>query len=384
MENEKTDVIWRERSVKMGNTRRGRQNINMLFVVLIGFCVLAIIEIVYGQAQMKVERERLDLEEQNRQAVEELKEEWRSLKEGSSVVTAESEAAPAASEAEQEKTPAKITKEETAQKTEEKKEDAAPKEEDDREYSMQIVILGDSIMDGDRSESGAADIIGEQLDAKVYNMSMGGTTAALLPNEQYNFATWDSRCLLGVVNGILGNINTDIFDGYAAGEVLKTCDFDKTDYFIIEYGVNDFLTKQIPNSRYLEGGETLAVDEAHTYTGALNDAISRLKGRFPNAGILVIAPHYCQVFSGSTFVGDGYSLDYGYGPLINFARGAGYAAEQFKEEGVLFYNAFEESGIDAGTADQYLADGIHMTPLGARVYAEKAAAFIRNDFAPEE
>ena len=58
----------------MGNTRRGRQNINMLLVVLIGFCVLAIIEIVYGQAQMKVERERLALEEQNRQTVEELKE----------------------------------------------------------------------------------------------------------------------------------------------------------------------------------------------------------------------------------------------------------------------------------------------------------------------
>ena len=370
----------------MGNTRRGRQNINMLLVVLIGFCVLAIIEIVYGQAQMKVERERLDLEEQNRQAVEELKEEWRSLKEGSSVVTAESEAAPAASEADQEKTPAKITKQETEKKetTGENNGDSAPQEEDDREYSMQIVILGDSIMDGDRTESGAADIIGEQLDAKIYNMSMGGTTAALLPNEQYNFATWDSRCLLGVVNGILGNINTDIFDGYAAGEVLKTCDFDKTDYFIIEYGVNDFLTGQIPNSRYLEGGDTLAVDGTHTYTGALEDAVGRLKERFPNAGILLVAPHYCQVFNGSTFIGDGYSLDYGYGPLITYARGAGYVAGLFEEDGVFFFNAFEDSGIDAGTADQYLADGIHMTPLGARVYAEKIARIIYSDYAPEE
>ena len=196
----------------MGNTRRGRQNINMLLVVLIGFCVLAIIEIVYGQAQMKVERERLDLEEQNRQAVEELKEEWRSLREGSSVVTAESEAAPAASEADQEETPEKITKKETVKKDtkEEKKEEDAPKEEDDRDYSMQIVILGDSIMDGDRTESGAADIIGEQLDAKIYNMSMGGTTAALLPNDQYNFATWESRSLLGVVHGILGMTKTAI------------------------------------------------------------------------------------------------------------------------------------------------------------------------------
>ncbi|MDE5939118.1 MAG: SGNH/GDSL hydrolase family protein [Lachnospiraceae bacterium] len=388
MEQRKKAVPCGERSEKMGNTRRGRQNINMLLVVLIGFCVLAIIEIVYGQAQMKVERERLELEEQNRQAVEELKEEWRSLKEGSSVVTAESEAAPAASEADQEEAPARITKQEMANKnkdkTEENKEDAAAEEEDDRQYDMQIVILGDSIMDGDRTESGAADIIGEQLNAKIYNMSMGGTTAALLPNDQYNFATWDSRCLLGVVNGILGNINTDIFDGYAAGEVLKTCDFDKTDYFIIEYGVNDFLTGQIPNSRYLEGGDTLAVDGTHTYTGALEDAVGRLRERFPDAGILLVAPHYCQVFNGSTFIGDGYSLDYGYGPLITYARGAGYVAGLFEEDGVFFFNAFEDSGIDAGTADQYLADGIHMTPLGARVYAEKIAKIIYNDYAPEE
>ena len=147
----------------MGNTRRGRQNINMLLVVLIGFCVLAIIEIVYGQAQMKVERERLALEEQNRQTVEELKEEWRSLREGSSVVTAESGAVPAASESEQETAPAQIEKQETVKqkKTEEDKKDSAAKEEDTRNYDMQIVILGDSIMDGDRTESGVADIISE-------------------------------------------------------------------------------------------------------------------------------------------------------------------------------------------------------------------------------
>lgn len=365
----------------MAGTRKGRQNINTLLVVLIGFCILAIIEIIYGQAQMKVERERLVLEEQNRQTVEELKEEWKKLQDGTSVVTAQEEAAPAGSSQDQPEQPAKVVEQ---NKTQDVQQETKAPEEDNRNYDMQIVILGDSIMDGDRTESGAADIISQQLNAKVYNMSMGGTTAALLPNEQYNFATWDSRCLLGVVNAIVGNINTDIFEGYAAGEVLKTCDFDKTDYFIIEYGVNDFLTGQIPNSRYLEGGDTLAVDSTHTYTGALEDAINRLRTRFPDAGIMLIAPHYCQVFSGNTFIGDGYSLDYGYGSLVTFARGAGYVADQFKEEGVIFFNAFEDSGIDAGTADDYLEDGIHMTPLGARVYAEKLSSIIRSDFYPEE
>ncbi len=371
----------------MANIRKGRQSVNTLLVVLIGFCVLAIIEIVYGQAQMKVERERLALEEQNGQIVEELKEEWRKLQEGSSVVTAQNEPESAESEGKPEAaSPVKAveqSKGETSQGNAQT-EKSDEKDKDERTYSMQIVILGDSIMDGDRTESGAADIIGEQLNAKIYNMSMGGTTAALMPNEQYNFATWDSRCLMGVVNAIVGNINTDIFDGYAAGEVLKTCDFEETDYFIIEYGVNDFLTGQIPNSRYLEGGDTLAIDSTHTYTGALEDAVNRLKSAFPDAGILIIGPHYCQVFNGDTFIGDGYSLDYGYGPLITFARGGGYIADLYKEEGVIYFNAFEESGINAETADDYLEDGIHMTPLGARVYAEKAAELIRKNFAPEE
>ena len=375
----------------MKNTRKGRQGLNTLLAVLIGFCILAIIEIIYGQAQLRVERERLTLEEQNTQAVEELREEWSKLKEGSSVVTKENEPASAAGGAQSKQEQVEVVEQPREQKKEQKKEqekeseDEEPaQEEEEKNYDMQIVILGDSIMDGDRTESGAADIIGVQLNAKVYNMSMGGTTAALLPGEQYNFNTWDSRCLLGVVNAIVGNIKPDIFEGYAAGEVLKTCDFSKTDYFIIEYGVNDFLTGKIPNSRYLEGGDTLAVDEVHTYTGALNDAIHRLKNSFPNAGILLIAPHYCQIFDGNTFVGDGYSLDYGYGPLVTYARGAGYVADLYKEDGILFYNAFENSGINADSADDYLADGIHMTPLGARVYAEIAAGMIRRDFMPEE
>lgn len=372
----------------MRNTGKGRRNINTLLVVLIGFCILAIIEIIYGQAQIRVEQERLALEEQNSQAVQELREEWEKLQSEAAVTTSRNEQQPAGSAETAEKAPVKVM--EKTQETQKAQEQPAAEakapaqEEDDRKYSMQIVIMGDSIMDGDRTESGAADIISEQLNAKVYNMSIGGTTAALLPNESYDTTKWSSCGLMGIVNGIIGDIDTDIFDGYAAEQVFETCDFSKTDYFIIEYGVNDFLTGKIPNSRYLENGDTLAVESIHTYTGALGEAIGKLKGSFPNAQILVVGPHYCQIFSGKTFIGDGYSLDYGYGPLINFSRGAGYIAEQFKEDGVLFFNAFETSGIDAETADEYLSDGVHMTPLGARVYAEKIASIIRRDFAPEE
>lgn len=367
----------------MGNIRKTRKSINTLLVILIGFCILAIIEIIYGQAQIRVEKERLALEEQNSQTVQELKEEWQRLQENASVTTSREEQTPVGSVEKPAETPVKVVEQKPEQKPAEENKKPA-EEKDERNYSMQVVILGDSIMDGDRTESGAADIISEQLNAKVYNMSIGGTTAALLPTESAGFDEWTSWGLLGVVNAILGNVNADLFDGFAAKEILETCDFSKTDYFIIEYGVNDFLTGKIPNSRYLEDGNELAVRSESTYTGALESAITKLRNNFPNAQILLVGPHYCQIFSGKTFIGDGYSLDYGYGPLINFARGAGYVADQHKEDGVIFFNAFEDSGIDAETADEYLEDGVHMTPLGARVYAEKIAAIIRSDYAPEE
>ena len=206
----------------------------------------------------------------------------------------------------------------------------------------------------------------------------------MLPGEDNDFPTWDSRSLMGVVNAILGNIDPGIFDGYRAGEILRECDFSKTDYFVIEYGVNDFLTGKIYQSKYIEGGGELAVDATHTYAGALDAAVTQLHAAFPDAGILIIAPHYCQFYNGETFVGDAYSLNYGYGTLVEFARTAGNVAEQYKEDHVFFYNAMEESGIDAYTADKYLKDGVHLTAEGRTAYAEYASRLIKADFYPEE
>ena len=70
---------WERQGYRMDNKHnihKGKYGSNvLLLVVLIGFCILAIIEILYGQAQIRMERERLAMEEDNHQAVQELKEE---------------------------------------------------------------------------------------------------------------------------------------------------------------------------------------------------------------------------------------------------------------------------------------------------------------------
>lgn len=376
------------------HTRKSRYNGRVtLLAIMIGFCILAIIEIAFGQAQLKVEKERLALEQENSQAVQELQAEWNSIKNTESASQEETMQQNNNNTTVQQmvdvgaQTGVVVEEPQQSDNTQNaagtQNTDGQSVVDENEEYDMQIVFLGDSILDNDREDGGVASLISENCNAKVYNMAMGGTTAALLPNEQYNFATWDSRSLLGVVNAIVGNINKDIFNGYRAGEILNECDFSQTDYFVIEYGINDFLAK-VPQSRYLEGGATLAVDDVHTYTGAISLAVKLLQDSFPDAKILLIAPHYCQIFNADTFVGDGYSIDYGYGPLVNYARGCGYVYEQNKDKNVILFNAFEDSGINAETADQYLEDGVHLSREGRRVYADYASRLILADFWPEE
>lgn len=378
-----------------GNRRRRNRYYGkvILLCAMIGFCILALIEIIYGQAKLRLERERIALEEQNAKTLEALEKEQ---EDGRGVNTAQA-GTENTSTAQAEIT--NLTAVDTGKTNEAAASEGAAEsgttaqpeaagnddtaQEDEKKYDMQIVFMGDSILDNDREYDGVAYLISQSCNAKVYNLSMGGTTAALGEGETGDYTHWDSRCLLGVVNAIVGNIDPGIFDDYKAGEVMKECDFSKTDYFVIEYGINDFLS-QIPTSRYLADGETRKEDEEHTYGGALEQAVSKLQHHFPDARILLIAPHYCQFFSGDTFIGDGYSLDFGYGTLIEYARACGYVYDQHRKENVMLYNAFEVSGIDAYTADDYLEDGIHLTSQGRRKYAEDLSRKILKDFYPEE
>ena len=355
----------------------------VLLAVLVGFCILAIIEIAYGQAQIRMEKERLAMEESNSQAVQELKEEWDSLNgepekisesvketggEQQSAVAAETEKTLLNTE----KTPDSATVSQNSG------------DQDDRHYDMQIVFMGDSILDNERERAGVASLIGDACNAKVYNMAIGGTMAAVPYDEPRSFEDWNSLGLMGVVNAILGNIDASLFDGYRAGEILKECDFYKTDYFIIEYGINDFLSAKIPQSKYLSDGTVADIADICTYSGALETATNALRTHFPDAKIIIVAPHYCQFYDGDKFTGDAYSVNYGYGTLVEFFRVAGYVADQHREDNVLFFNAMEDSGIDAYTADQYLEDGIHLSEEGRRQYAECLTKRILADFYPEE
>lgn len=233
---------------------------------------------------------------------------------------------------------------------------------------MQLVFLGDSIFDTYRDGTGVPYRTAVQCEANFYNLAIGGTTAAVARDEQIGWEEWTSRSLVGVANAIAEHIPTDIFVNDTAKTILDdpNVDFSQTDYFVVEYGMNDFLSA-IPLSS--ESNEA----DIKTYAGALRYAVATLKSVAPDATIILCAPTYAQFYNGGWMIGDGNVINNGYGTLFDYKGICEYVAN---EQQVVFFNAYQDLGINGYTAEEYLEDGIHLTDKGRQLYADALTGII--------
>lgn len=234
----------------------------------------------------------------------------------------------------------------------------------------QIVVFGDSIWDSARDETGIAAQLSKFMNADVYNCAIGGTRATLKDGESPDdYENWDSTSLSGMVNVATGKVNPEQFlEGYPAGGVIRNIDFSKTDYFILAYGLNDYFSAATLN---VEDGREW---DAHGYGGALRYAISELRGKFPNAQILLISPTYCQFWRDGVMYTDSNMKDFGSGSLTLYANVCQNVAET-KE--TLYIDAYSTMGINIYTAEEYLEDGIHLTAAGRELYAKAVSSCLK-------
>ena len=238
------------------------------------------------------------------------------------------------------------------------------------ENELQLVFLGDSIFDNSRDGSGIPYLTSVQCEADVYNLAIGGTSASIEYDEKGEYELWTSKSLLGIVHAIRKEVSTDVFEGTRTKEILDNpkIDFSKTDYFIIEYGLNDFF-RAVP----LTNPESDV--DIKTYGGALRCAVSDLREWAPDATIILCGPTYAQFFDGTWMVGDGNSLNSGYGTLADYAGICNYVA---KEQQTLYFNAYQDLGINSYTAEEFLEDGVHLTASGRQAYADALTKIILN------
>lgn len=218
---------------------------------------------------------------------------------------------------------------------------------------VDILVLGDSIWDLERGESGIAALLEEELsNVTVYNCAIKGSRAAA-----------DDCGLTAMADYIAGKREVVFPADAAAEDVLRQVDFSDIDYIFIAYGLNDYFAavrRKNPDDCY----------DVTTYEGALCTSIEMLRESCPSAEFVILSPTYCQGYSYGQVVHESTSYDYGAGCGDDYAASAERIAEAY---GYLFVDNYEELGISIHNGAAYLEDATHLTEKGRRAYAENLA-----------
>ncbi len=222
--------------------------------------------------------------------------------------------------------------------------------------NVEILVLGDSIWDLERGETGIAALLEKELEnVTVYNCAIKGSRAAA-----------DDYGLFVMAEYIAGKREIDFPADAEMTDVLQNVTFSDMDYVLIAYGLNDYfgaVKRRNPDNCY----------DVTTYEGALCTSIELLRESCPNAEIVILSPTYCQGYSYGQVIHESTTYDYGAGTGEDYALSAGRIAEAY---GYLFIDNYDGLGISIHNGAVYLEDATHLTEKGRRAYAENLAAHL--------
>ena len=226
--------------------------------------------------------------------------------------------------------------------------------------TVKVLVLGDSIWDKVRDDTGIADRIEKNFSDKVEitNLTVQGSSASwnMSDTEGDNHVT----CLPAMVDYLTGARTVELPDYYVAASLIQDVDIKTYDYVILAYGLNDYYAGAKlanPNDYY----------DVTTFEGAMCYGISTLKQANPNLKFGIISPTYSQGYSNGKVVHEGTYHSYGGGVVSEYV----VACEEVAKSFYAFYvNTVDGMKMNIHNGPMYLEDATHLTKLGRRRYAD--------------
>ena len=218
-----------------------------------------------------------------------------------------------------------------------------------------IVFIGDSIVGLDRSSASIPEIVGTLSGATTYNLAQGGLTATMV-EDKISFLTIVEALEKESVATVRGEEVEQDIQAFLNREEKE----DKL-IFVVGYGLNDYFQGE----RVKDENDPM---NPKTYCGALQLGVERLKDKYPEAVIAVMAPTY------TSFGSQGSECMSEQGGILKDYRLA--AEEAASEQGVIFKNQYQDLHINEENEKQYLADGCHLTQQGKFVYGVDMIEFL--------
>lgn len=238
---------------------------------------------------------------------------------------------------------------------------------------MNMVFLGDSMLDNFRDSTGIAYLVGTAFDANIYNLGVGGMAASCSRTTSgFGDDQFTDFCGITIAKIIAGRIDVNVLPDCTAKTIL-TQHIDEVraaDVIFVEYGINDFLSGREQNNP--DDGK-----DYRTYQGALMSIFDSLKEACPNAKIVMCAPSYVEFYrDNGEYIGNSITLNNGLGSEEDFGRKAEYVAGQY--ENIWFY-PLADQGISMENSYETMLDDVHLNEKGRAIYSDNLIKFIENN-----
>ena len=243
--------------------------------------------------------------------------------------------------------------------------------EDDK---VEMVFFGDSqIATGRDDGTDLPTLISQRVPNSIaYNIAIGGTTASVdKTTSSVSASELHSTSFLGMAYCLAGMSDRDatLANYPAVLEKMNQINPESVDYYILEYGANDFFN-EVPLDVTIYESESV---QAHAFYNAYCKGIDVLKSISPNAKIVIVTPFYgIYVDTDGTYIGDSYIVSNGIGTLADYAKKATNVAEDC--QAISFDTMFmTKCDLYLDTASEYLMDNLHLSLKGRQVFSRLLA-----------
>lgn len=245
-----------------------------------------------------------------------------------------------------------------------------------KEYTPQIVVLGDSIFGQVRDETAVSEQLSTLLGQEIFNGAMGGTSASRINREGRLAYSKDSLSFAMISRAALledfgwqqatrvRESNTEYFSEVI--DDLEKIDFSGVDILLVSYGLNDYhagVPLDNPEDPY----------DPYTFAGAFRSGLSAWRKACPDLRIILLTSTYSWYDYAEETCEE---KDEGGGILEDYINMEIQVAEEMDVEILDLYHDFypHETWEDWKL---YTRDGLHPNEAGRQLLAETIAAYLR-------
>ncbi len=233
-----------------------------------------------------------------------------------------------------------------------------------------VVFLGDDQFDLGRSDDTAISDYVESLlgtKANVINLGCSGVTATTALGTDND----TSMNFVNVAKFLNGQMDDTFFNNFPdAKEEAFIFDPADVDFYVVEYGINDFLqVKDLSNEE--------KKSDTTCYTNAIATGLGLLVKASPNAKIILCSPVYSMFYaSDSSSLGSGNVYSNTFGSYMDYCAGC---LQQGSPYDCISFDAYGSAmmNINDQNVSEYMEDdGKHLSRAGRNTFAAVVAHMI--------